>query len=185
MSLPLVNNTLHIISAYAPTLAHSDNTKERFYTELGDIIGGIPSSHKLLLLGDFNARVGADYSSWENVIGKHGIGRENSNGTLLLSLCSQHNLIITNTIFQQSERHKTTWMHPRTKKWHMIDFAIIRLRDIKDVQHTRSMCGSCIWSDHRLVKCKLALRTKTSRHTCRVKPAKNDTRPRLACHEIP
>ena len=124
------------------------------------------------MLGDFNARVGADYSSWENVIGKHGIGRENSNGTLLLSLCSQHNLIITNTIFQQAERHKTTWMHPRTKKWHMIDFAIIRQRDIKDVQHTRSMCGSCIWSDHRLVKCKLALQTKTSRHTCRVKPAK-------------
>ena len=130
MSLPLVNNTLHIISAYAPTLKQTDETKERFYTELSDIIQGVPSSHKLLLLGDFNARVGADYSSWENVLGKHGIGRENSNGTLLLSLCSHHNLIITNTIFQQAERHKTTWMHPGTKKWHMIDFAIIRQRDL-------------------------------------------------------
>ena len=112
MSIPLHNSSLFIISAYAPTLGHSDETKEQFYSTLSDIIKDVPSSDKLLLLGDFNARVGRDHSSWECVIGKHGIGRENSNGTLLLSLCSQHNLIITNTIFQQDTRHKTTWMHP-------------------------------------------------------------------------
>ena len=118
MSLPLQNSTLFIISAYAPTLGHSDEMKEQFYTTLSDIIENVPSSHKLLLLGDFNARVGMDCASWENVIGKHGVGRENSNGTLLLSLCSQNNLIITNTIFQQATRHKTTWMHPGTKECH-------------------------------------------------------------------
>ena len=172
MSLPLQNSSLFIISAYAPTLGQSDETKEQFYSTLSDIIESVPSSHKLLLLGDFNARVGMDYASWENVIGKHGVGRENSNGTLLLSLCSQHNLIMTNTIFQQATRHKTTWMHPGTKKWHMIDYAITRQRDVKDVLHTRAMCGSCTWSDHRLVKCKLALRIKKPRHTHRLKPAK-------------
>ena len=172
MSLPLQNSTLFIISAYAPTLGQSDETKEQFYTTLSDIIKDVPSSHKLLLLGDFNARVGRDYASWENVIGKHGIGRENSNGTLLLSLCSQHNLIITNTIFQQATRHKTTWMHPGTKEWHMIDYAITKQRDVKDVQHTRSMCGSCTWSDHKLVKCKLALRIKAPRHIRRHQPPK-------------
>ena len=102
MNLPLKNSVLCIISAYAPTLGHSDEDKDRFYSKLGDIINSVPSSHKLLLLGDFNARVGRDHSSWEKVLGKHGVGRENSNGTLLLSLCSQHNLIITNTVFQQA-----------------------------------------------------------------------------------
>ena len=171
MSLPLQNSTLFIISAYAPTLGHSDEMKEQFYTTLSDIIENVPSSHKLLLLGDFNARVGMDCASWENVIGKHGVGRENSNGTLLLSLCSQNNLIITNTIFQQATRHKTTWMHPGTKEWHMIDYAITRQRDAMDIYHTRSMCGSCTWSDHRLVKCKLSFRAKPQRHRCRLKPA--------------
>ena len=172
MSLPLKNSVLFIISAYAPTLGHSDEDKERFYSSLSDIIKGVPSSQKLLLLGDFNARVGRDSSSWENVIGRHGVGRENSNGTMLLSLCSQHNLIVTNTIFQQATRHKTTWMHPGTKEWHMIDYAITRQRDVKDVHHTRAMCGSCTWSDHRLVKCKLALSIKTLRHISRQKPSK-------------
>ena len=172
MSLPLKNSTLFIISAYAPTLGQSDEVKEQFYTTLSDVIKSVPSSHKLLLLGDFNARVGTDYDSWENVIGKHGLGRENSNGTLLLSLCSQHNLIITNTIFQQANRHKTTWMHPGTKEWHMIDYAITRQRDVRDVHHTRAMCGSCTWSDHRLVKCKLALSSRAPRRHNRIKPAK-------------
>ena len=86
--------------------------------------------------------------------------------------CVLHNLIITNTIFQQATRHKTTWMHPGTKEWHMIDYAITKQRDVKDVQHTRSMCGSCTWSDHKLVKCKLALRIKAPRHVRRHQPTK-------------
>ena len=83
MSLPLQNSSLFLISAYAPTLGHSDETKEQFHDTLSDVIKDVPSSDKLLLLGDFNARVGRDDSSWESVIGKHGIGRENSNGTLV------------------------------------------------------------------------------------------------------
>ena len=123
-------------------------------------------------MGDFNARVGKDYSSWENVLGRHGVGSENSNGTLLLSLCSQNELIITNTIYQQATRHKTTWMHPRSKEWYMIDYVITRQKDVKDVHHTRAMCGSSTWSDHRLVRSKLALRAKPSRQLHRLKPLK-------------
>ena len=172
MSLSLEEYTLNLISAYAPTLPSSDESKESFYGALNDAIQGIPSSQKLLVMGDFNARVGKDYSSWENVLGRHGVGRENSNGTLLLSLCSQNELIITNTIYQQATRHKTTWMHPRSKEWHMIDYVITRQRDVKDVHHTRAMCGSSTWSDHRLVRSKLALRAKPSRQLHRLKPAK-------------
>ena len=170
LSFPLVGSTLSIISAYAPTLPQSDETKECFYGALNDAIKAVPWSHKLLVMGDFNARVGTDYASWENIIGKHGVGNENSNGTLLLSMCSQNELCITNTIFQQTTDHKTTWMHPRTKKWHMIDYVITRQRDITDVHHTRAMCGACTWSDHKLVKCKLAIRGKAPQRRSRLKP---------------
>jgi exonuclease III len=183
MSLPLDSCTLTIISAYAPTLARPLEEKECFYDTLNETIKAVPSSHKLLLMGDFNARVGVDYMSWANVLGKHGVGLENSNGTLLLSLCAQNELIVTNTIFQQANKHKTTWMHPGTKKWHMIDFIITRQRDVKDVHHTRAMCGSCTWSDHRLVKCKLNLRVKVPRHTSRLKPVQKLNTDRLKSTE--
>ena len=184
MSFPLEGSTITLISAYAPTLAQSDATKESFYGDLNDAIAAVPASHKLLVMGDFNARVGKDYSSWENIVGKHGVGNENSNGTLLLSLCSQNGLCITNTMFQQATSHKTTWMHPRTKEWHMIDYVITRQRDIKDVNHTRAMCGACTWSDHKLVKCKLTLSAKTPQHRVRLKPQRKFDVSKLNCAEV-
>jgi exonuclease III len=170
MSLPLKGNTLTIICAYAPTLPQSDEVKDRFYASLTDALNSVPSSHKLLVLGDFNARVGSDHESWEDIIGRHGVGNENSNGTRLLSLCSQNELCITNTFFQQATRYKTTWMHPGSKQWHMIDYVITRRRDIKDVFHTRAMCGSSTWSDHRLVRSKLAFKVKSPQRRRRLKP---------------
>jgi hypothetical protein len=172
MSFPLKGSTLSIISAYAPTLPQSDEVKDTFYDELSEAIGKVPASHKLLVMGDFNARVGSDHLSWEDIIGRHGVGNENSNGTRLLSLCAQNELCITNTFFQQADRHKTTWMHPGSKKWHMIDYVITRRRDIKEVFHTRAMCGSTVWSDHRLVRSKLAFEVKAPQHRHRLPPKK-------------
>ena len=97
-----------LISAYAPTLPASDAFKEEIYEELTNVIDSVPRRDKLFLLGDFNAHVGQNYTSWCKVIGPHGVERKNANGTLLLSTCSQYNLVITNTIFQQSNKYKTT-----------------------------------------------------------------------------
>ena len=51
-------------------------------------------------------------------------------------------------------------MHPGNKKWHLIDYVITRKRDVKDVLHTKAMCGSLICSDHKLIKCKLAVQSR-------------------------
>ncbi|XP_024052555.2 uncharacterized protein LOC112104472, partial [Terrapene carolina triunguis] len=153
-----------IISAYAPTLTCSDNSKEQFYEDLDRLIKATPVTDKLLLLGDFNAQVRADSENWKGVIGPHGVGKRNSNGLLLLSLCSENDLTITNTLFRQADKYKTTWMHPRSKQWHLIDYAIVRRRDIRDVLITRVIRGAECWTDHRLVMTSLQLYIVPSRH---------------------
>ena len=163
LRLPLSGGQfLTLVSSYAPTMNASEEIKEKFYDDLSNSIGAVPKKDKLLVLGDFNARVGSNHCTWKNGLGKHGIGRENSNGSLLLSLCSTYQLVITNTLFQQKTKYKTTWMHPRSKHWHQIDFIIIRQRDISDVRHTRVMRGDSVsvFSDHRLVRSKLSLSVK-------------------------
>ena len=58
-----------------------------------------------------NARVGTDSGQWRGVIGKHGVGKMNSNGPLLLSKCAEHELVITSTVFRQASKYKNTWVH--------------------------------------------------------------------------
>ena len=144
-----------IISAYAPTMTNPDEVKDKFYEDLETLIAAVPREDKLIILGDFNARVGTDYHAWEGVIGRHGVGKSNSNGHLLLKTCATYDLLITNTIFRLANRNKTSWMHPRSKHWHLIDYVIVRRRDRKDVRVTKAMCGADCWTDHRLILSKL------------------------------
>lgn len=102
------NNYLNIISVYAPTLDKSDEIKDKFYEELTRCIDRIRPREQILLLGDFNARVGRDHEAWPKVLGRHGVGNINSNGLLLLSLCAQFDLAITNTMFRLPAKYKTT-----------------------------------------------------------------------------
>lgn len=157
LQLSLVGGTMAmIISAYAPTLMAEDSVKEEFYQQLDMLLSQIPPNHRILLLGDFNARVGKDHLTWNGVIGKDGIGNCNDNGRLLLSTCTEHGLTVTNTLFRQRDRQKTSWRHPRSAHWHLIDYIIVKQKDKKDVFITKAVTGSdACWTDHRLIMSKI------------------------------
>ena len=173
MRLPLKENRyVTLISVYAPTMTNPDENKELFYQQLDEVIRKVPKQDKMILLGDFNARVGTSSELWRGVIGQHGIGQENSNGKLLLTLCSQHKLSITNTLFQLKDHHKTTWMHPRSKHWHQIDHIICRQSDVNDFRITRAMRGAECSTDHVLLRSKVNIQVKKKRRPQGKKPPK-------------
>ena len=87
----------------------------------------------LLLTGDFNARIGRDNEKRPLGMGKQGIRKCNSN---------EFELIVTNTMFKQKDERKTTYMHLRSRHWHMIDFIITRCRHRMDIHSTRAMRGA-------------------------------------------
>ena len=171
MRLPLSkDNFAKIISVYAPTMTNPDENKEAFYNQLASVRSDIPRTDKLLLIGDFNARIGRDNDKWPLVIGKHGIGKCNSNCELPLALCSEFELIVTNTMFKQKDERKTTWMHSRSRHWHMTDFVITRCRD------KMAMHGANCWTDHQMLRSNVAFRIRQKHNrqgTC--KPTKLNT----------
>ena len=69
------------VRAYAPTMTKADVVIDTFYEDLEPLISATPWTDKLILLGDFNARVGTDHQTWEGVIGTE--GNCNSNDLLL------------------------------------------------------------------------------------------------------
>ena len=134
LRLPLSGNKLATIaSAYATTMTNPDDVKDKFYNEIVGIISATHNTDKLILLGDFNTRVGTDNQTWEGVIGPEGVGKCNSNSLLLLRKCAEHDLLITNTVFRLSNRNKTSWMHPRSKHWRLREYVIVWRTDRQDV----------------------------------------------------
>jgi len=123
LRLPLIKGCfMTVVSADAPTLVSDEITKDSSYSCLRAILQAVPRNDRLVILGDFNARVGTNHNVWSGNIRKHGIGNANRNGLRLLNLCSEFGLVITNTLFQQRNQRKATWMHPRSKHWHLLDY---------------------------------------------------------------
>ena len=70
-----------IVSAYAPTLAASTEENDEFYGKLSATIESVLKPEQTFLLGDFNAKVSDDNTSWPAIIGCFGISKINENST--------------------------------------------------------------------------------------------------------
>ena len=102
MRLPLKNKRhATLFSVYVPTLQAEPAEKDKFYSQLCSCLQSTPVDDKVIILGDFNARVSQDADSWKGVFFRHGVGNCNDNGRLRLELCTEQQLVITNSIFQQ------------------------------------------------------------------------------------
>ena len=149
LRLPIQDNTFAtVLCVYAPTLQAEIGAKKAFYRDLHDLLQQVDSKDKLRILGDFNTKVGRDFKLWKGVPGRHGIDNCNDNGSLILDFCSEHQLVITNTLFQQKDRFKATWRHPRSKHWHLLHYVLTRQHGTRDVHHTRVMPSADCYTDH-------------------------------------
>ncbi|BHF76894.1 hypothetical protein SprV_0501999400 [Sparganum proliferum] len=178
-----------IISAYAPPMTSPDAARDKFYEDLHALLATVSKADKLIVLGDFNARVGTDHTAWRGVLGPHGLRGSNDNGLLLLRTCAEHRLILTNTFFCLPEREKATWRHPRSRQWHLLDFVLVRRRDRRDVLVTKAIAGADGWTDHRLVISKMRIRLQPRRRPQGKRPPEGDeiagTRALIALLSLP
>ena len=165
LRLTTASGPANILSVYAPTLCSTAEAKDQFYEELEAKIQRVPSKEHLFLLGDFNARVGADHDPWPRCIGHFGIGKLNENGQRLLELCSYHDLCLTNTFFSTKPHHRVSWRHPRSHHWHQLDFVITRRSLLSQVLVTRTFHSADCDTDHSLVASKVRLLPKQVHHS--------------------
>lgn len=84
---------------------------------------------------------------------------EDINSDPLLSLCTEYQLVITNTCFWHKPAHKMSWMHPRSRCWHLIEYVITRQRDLVNICDTGVLGTSCS-TDHIMIRLKTRLKLK-------------------------
>ena len=69
----------------------------------------LPGRNMVFLLGDFDAQSDRNRDRWYPILGKCGVGKENSNGCRLLQFCRRNSLVITIRVFGHKMAHKFTW----------------------------------------------------------------------------
>jgi hypothetical protein len=145
-------------SAYAPTNMYSLEDKEMFYEQLEDQVKVVPRQYrKYMLFGaDFNARIGSKVPGLHDCTrGNFIFGQSNENGELLLNFCERNGLFIANSTFDA--KMYGTWSHPRSSKWHTLDYQLVPYNHRGDVTNCAVDMNVDFMSDRNVVKMKIIL----------------------------
>ena len=118
----------------------------------------IPKGDILIIMGDFNAKVGQQ--SMPPLVGKHGLGTMNEAGERLVDFCAAQELVIANTWFAQPKRRLYTWTAPGGKHRNQIDYFLISKRWRSSIKAVNTLPGADCGSDHELLAAKLQLKLK-------------------------
>ncbi|CAH2083583.1 unnamed protein product [Euphydryas editha] len=152
INFPRYRKPWTIIQVYAPTELAPDCESEGFYSILADIIKKYLNNY-LILMGDFNARVGCREAGEEIILGKHGYGMRSANGHRLIELLLQNNLTLLNSVFKKKPNTKWTWISPDGKYKNEIDYIISNKP--KFFNDTHIIQNLNFNTNHRMVRCRL------------------------------
>nr|XP_006819375.1 PREDICTED: craniofacial development protein 2-like [Saccoglossus kowalevskii] len=141
-----------INEAYAPIENADEDDKDQFYSVLQASLENIPRHDVLILMGDFNARVGNNNSNRERIMGRHGLGELTNNGEQLVSICEEYDLAIGGTLFAHKNIHKLTWTSPNGMTKSQMNHIIINNKWKRSLQDVRVMRNADVGSDHNLYR---------------------------------
>lgn len=147
-----------VIQVYAPTTDGDPQDTESFYAQLQDVIDKSPKGDIMIVMGDFNAKVGKGRKG--QIVGDHGLGEENEAGENLIDFCTGNDLAVMNTWFQQPKRRLYTWTSPGGNHRNQIDYILINQRWKSFIQGVKTLPGADCGSDHELLVATLRIKLK-------------------------
>ena len=148
-----------LCQVYAPTSSYDDDKIECFYETLQDTIDLTPSQDILVIMGDFNAKVGKGRTD-DGSVGPHGLGNRNDRGDRLVQFCADNDMTICNTLFQHHPRRLYTWISPGDRVRNQIDYILIKQRWKSSIVNSRTLPSADIDSDHNLLYADVCLKLK-------------------------
>ncbi|KAK3526236.1 hypothetical protein QTP70_018714 [Hemibagrus guttatus] len=118
----VVKKELSRKSIYVPTLTYGHELwvmtervgceleeKERFWSELDEVMESIPTGERVVIGADFNGHVGEGNAGDEEVMGKFGVKERNLEGQMVVDFAKRMDMAVVNTYFQKKEEHRVTY----------------------------------------------------------------------------
>ncbi|GBP91257.1 Craniofacial development protein 2 [Eumeta japonica] len=154
--LPAYKHKWSIIQMYAPTEQHEESTKDRFYDQLSIVLQ--ETNKNVMVIGDFNGRIGTQRTGEDNVIDKFGFGRRTKNGERMIVMAFESNLAFMNSFFKINTKKKWTWQSPDGSYKNEIDYIATNKRKL--LQNVNILSQFNFNINHRMVRATKRYRTE-------------------------
>ncbi|KAK3571410.1 hypothetical protein QTP86_011690 [Hemibagrus guttatus] len=109
LKLEIEGVMLNVVSGYAPQVGCELEEKERFWSELDEVMESIPTGERVVIGADFNGHVGEGNTGDEEVMGKFGVKERNLEGQMVVDFAKRMDMAVVNTYFQKREEHRVTY----------------------------------------------------------------------------
>ncbi|KAK3513133.1 hypothetical protein QTP70_003775 [Hemibagrus guttatus] len=106
LKLEIEGVMLNVVSGYAPQVGCELEEKERFWSELDEVMESIPTGERVVIGADFNGHVGEGNRGDEEVMGKSGVKERNLEGQMVVDFAKRMDMAVVNTYFQKREEHR-------------------------------------------------------------------------------
>ncbi|KAK3532129.1 hypothetical protein QTP86_008573 [Hemibagrus guttatus] len=109
LKLEIEGVMLNVVSGYASQVGCELEEKERFWSELDEVMESIPTGERVVIGADFNGHVGERNRGDEEVMGKFGFKERNLEGQMVVDFAKRMDMAVVNTYFQKREEHRVTY----------------------------------------------------------------------------
>ncbi|KAK3574862.1 hypothetical protein QTP86_018329 [Hemibagrus guttatus] len=89
LKLEIEGVMLNVVSGYAPQVGCELEEKERFWSELDEVMESIPTGERVVIGADFNGHVGEGNTGDEEVMGKFGVKERNIEGQMVVDFAKR------------------------------------------------------------------------------------------------
>ncbi|KAK3522384.1 hypothetical protein QTP86_008918 [Hemibagrus guttatus] len=109
LKLEIEGVMLNVVSGYAPQVGCELEEKERFWSELDEVMESIPTGERVVIGADFNGHVGEGNTGDEEVMGNFGVKERNLEEQMVVYFAKRMDMGVVNTYFQKREEHRVTY----------------------------------------------------------------------------
>ncbi|KAK3533100.1 hypothetical protein QTP70_006778 [Hemibagrus guttatus] len=105
--------------------------KERFWSELDEVMESIPTGERVVIGADFNGHVGEGNTGDEEAMGKFGVKERNLEGQMVVDFAKRMGMAVVNSYFQKMEEHRVTYKSGGRRT--QVDYILCRRGDLKEI----------------------------------------------------
>jgi len=148
-------HNITFVNVHAPTEDAEDEIVDELYDTLKSVCDEIPKHDAIIMLGDFNTKLGKE-QLYKDIIGRNSLHEvTNNNGLRLVQYATINNFKVLSTWYPRKYIHKGTWKIPGTNDVNQIDHIIVSKRWATDIENVQTYRGVTSDSDHFLVGARL------------------------------